>query len=42
MQIAIARPRNLKDIFMHSALTLPPHMDLDNLIQQYATEPRHS
>ena len=42
MQIAIARPRNLKDTLTRSALTIPPHMDLGNLIQQYATEPHQT
>ena len=40
MQIAIARPKNLKDILTRSALTLPPNIDLDTLIQQCTTEAR--
>jgi hypothetical protein len=38
MQIAISRPKNLRDILTHSALTLPPNLNLESLIQQFTNE----
>ena len=35
MQIAISRPKNIKDILTRSALKLPPNLSLESLIQQH-------
>jgi hypothetical protein len=38
MQIAISRPRNLKDIQTKSALKLPPNLNLESLLQNNAKD----
>ena len=34
MQIAMARPKNLRDILTRAATTLPEHLDIDQIISQ--------
>jgi len=34
MQIAMTRPKNLRDILTRAATTLPEHLDIDQIISQ--------
>jgi len=38
MQVAIARPKNLRDILTKAKMTLPRHLDINQLIDQISSK----